>query len=438
MDTVRGKDSTGVFGVTAASHVDSLKGDADGYLFTETKQYDQFKTRMQDYKIAVGHNRAATSGKVNAQNAHPFREKHIIVVHNGSVKNAKDLAETEVDSHTLAFALSQYDAPTALGKIDGAYAVVWYDQQARTLNLARNHLRPLVLLEYPTMWIFASEGGLPMWLNGRENRKHDKAMVVPIDKILSFDLDMLSQGYKEVKYEEYKPKVYAPVKLVQNQVYEDSNHVWRTRQGGTGTDSSSLFPPRPSGLGADGATNLTAHAKKRDYPQLKAGELVQFELDDSQKADGCEVLLGHPVFSGEKDENVWVRVVLPKNDNPYRYFGVGDSPFAGVELWQGEIMHFREMQGIPTVFVRSAITPVDLIKDNQGEANTKSEVEKVLAEGCSKCHQPMVLADVDRGIVRKRADGSWRLICPACLTLSIKAADNAAKAKGMTLRARSH
>src|SRR5687767_11552959 len=103
MDSIRGEDSTGIFGVTKDGNCDIVKGNADGYLFTRTGDYQEFINRMgKHYRIVVGHNRSATTGAVTAENAHPFREKHIVLVHNRTIHNKEKLNnEVEVDSHAI-------------------------------------------------------------------------------------------------------------------------------------------------------------------------------------------------------------------------------------------------------------------------------------------------------------------------------------------------
>src|SRR3990167_9577942 len=217
MDSIRGADSTGVFGVSAHGKVDFVKGNTDGYIFSRSKEYKKFYDRITDYKIIIGHNRKATSGTITANNAHPFHEKHIILVHNGTIANGKELATTEVDSHAIAHALADHDAVTALGKLDGAYALVWYEQSDKTLNLARNKERPLSLLNYLGAWVISSEVGLPLWLQSREDRRvdttdKDKGIIqIPTDKILCFKLENLDKGYFEIPYEEYKRWSYPVV-----------------------------------------------------------------------------------------------------------------------------------------------------------------------------------------------------------------------------------
>lgn len=396
MDSIRGEDSTGVFGVTKEGHCDILKGATDGYLFTRTKNYEDFVKRMgSSYRIVVGHNRSATSGKITSENAHPFRERHIVLVHNGTIHNQSELnKEVEVDSHAITHALADHDPVQALGKINGAFALVWWDESDRTLNLARNNQRPLALLEYENHYVISSEIGLPQWLNGRENRKAIRIEMVPTEKILVLKLDQISKGFFEVPYEEYK-FWSAPVKKYDYPTVREVTHS------------------KPPFVDNSNIVNLTARSKINGI--IKAGNTLMFKLADSRAEEGTEVLLGNPVFEGEIDMNIFVRYVLPKDvtqDELLRYFDH--------EYYTGIVQHYRTVSGVPVAYMKD-VQPHVVVKDQAGNESEKSELEKAMTAGCGKCKKPIALEDVKKGIARRKGDGTYRLVCPDCLDLSIQA-----------------
>jgi hypothetical protein len=419
MDSIRGADSTGCFGVTANGHIDSIKGNTDGWTFTTSKNFAEFSKRVPaNYKIVVGHNRKATSGKITAANAHPFKEKHIIMVHNGMIRNSKSIAETEVDSQAIAHALAEHDAVTALGKLDGAYAIVWFDGSDNTLNMARNKERPLFLVEYAFHWNFASEPGLPLWLNGREGRKPDRIIEVPTEKILTFKLDRLDKGFFEIPYEEFK--------------------VWKAPV--VQTPTSSTWPRTEPPPFPEKVTDLTARKAKNDGMLPKQGEYIEFRLDDCKLDGDAEVLLGHPIFDKEMDTNIFVRCVLKKNDDSSRYFGLdpknGQAVYPMDQLWRAKVMYVRNLMGIATIYAHE-MEPVIIVNDAQGESFTKKEVEAAIKAGCGRCKGAMTVEDIPRSITRKKNNGSWRLVCPKCLEESLKQAHSKFP-EGGTLRARTH
>lgn len=404
MDTIRGEDSTGVFGVTKDGHCDVVKGDADGYLFTRTGNYDDFLTRMdKQYRVVIGHNRAATRGSVTPENAHPFRERHIVLVHNGTINNKDTLnKDVEVDSHAIAHALADQDPVKALSKIDGAYALVWFDSNQRTLNLARNNLRPLYILEYDSFWAISSEAGLPMWLNSRENRTHKAIGLVPEEKILVMKIDQIGKGWHEVPYEEYK---YWKAPTIP---------VFHSATGGNHTTVP--FPKRDVvNVGGSNVTDLTA-TKSKNNGMIKAGDSIVFIPKDSKLEDGAEVLIGHPLFdNNEVDENIVIRAVMPRGTTMEDMMKLMDVP-----KFEAMVQAYRIMGGIPVAFVKE-VKPFVEVMDNANHPSNKIELEEAIKEGCGKCKSIISIDEVKKGIARKKSDGTWRLVCPKCLDATLEA-----------------
>jgi hypothetical protein len=148
LDTLRGFDSTGVMTLRRKFKVDVMKTTMPGDKFVHSPKY--LKTWKPGW-TQFGHNRAATVGKVNVNNAHPFTDGPITLVHNGTLYAAGSTLpvynkKLDVDSMQVAHNFAAYkpeDAKHVLEKIDGAYALVWYDKRDRSVNVARNSERPL-------------------------------------------------------------------------------------------------------------------------------------------------------------------------------------------------------------------------------------------------------------------------------------------------------
>lgn len=146
LDAVRGWDSTGVFNV---------KPDGSTRMFKQASVPTEFLQRTQAQRVLsetgimalVGHNRAATKGLVNDDNAHPFQHDAIIGVHNGTLRTTHQLpnsAKFVVDSDNLYYAMSQEGIDTLIPKVNGAYALVWHDaREAGAVYVLRNSERPL-------------------------------------------------------------------------------------------------------------------------------------------------------------------------------------------------------------------------------------------------------------------------------------------------------
>ena len=172
LDTIRGFDSTGVFGVHNNSNLVLHKDAINGLDFLGTAEYRAFRAEMiSSGKMVVGHNRAATRGNVVDTNAHPFVvDDKIVLVQNGTYKgDHKHHKNTEVDTEAMAHVISESATiEEALQKINAAYAFVWYNADDKTLNLIRNHERPLYLADFHgTGFAFASESTMLSYSFGR-------------------------------------------------------------------------------------------------------------------------------------------------------------------------------------------------------------------------------------------------------------------------------
>ena len=405
MNSIRGWDSTGVFGVTLANNVDICKGDADGYVFTRSKPYSKFETKInRSYRIVVGHNRSATKGSITPHNAHPFQEGNIVMVHNGTIWNSDDLnKEVEVDSHAICHALNDHNAVEALGKINGAFALAWYNKQDKTLNLARNTQRPLWLFETDDFWLFSSEPGLPAWLLGRATPaiKVKEATPIDPDKIISFNLSSLAKGPTEVKYEEYK----APVSEYNFPTHWGPHWKNQTYQ---------ALPPPPK----DPITPIFQNkpriplGKSKNEGILKIGERVLMSFKDYKDIDvpaNGMLFIGHPIFDGEMDENIICRYTATEfnKDNI-------STLILSHDFFYASITGMTNYCGVPCMFVND-LTPVTGTTTFNGETFSKADLVQILGDGCPRCKKPISLEDAGKTFIRQRKDGTYRVVCGDCI-----------------------
>lgn len=167
IDSFRGLDSTGVFGVDNLANVRIVKAAQHGLDFVLQQAYEDFSKEMVRRGVfAVGHNRAATKGEINDKNAHPFYvDDKIVLVQNGTVRGdhkslGKKTKDLEVDSEAVAHLINENeDIEKALQQLDSAYALVWFNVETETLHMIRNLERPLWLSKHKTRngVVFASE-----------------------------------------------------------------------------------------------------------------------------------------------------------------------------------------------------------------------------------------------------------------------------------------
>lgn len=177
---LRGMDSTGVAVVdTTKKQVDVRKLPLPGNYFIEDKQFVRLLPAIRSTNtLTIAHTRAATQGRVNAANAHPFLfrdgkdpSRQLVGVHNGTLTgwlSNKGANEYDVDSQ---WALSRIfeEGIDAFKLFNGAYCFVWWDSRDPTIvNMARNDQRPLsVGFTKKGGLAFASEAGMIDWLADR-------------------------------------------------------------------------------------------------------------------------------------------------------------------------------------------------------------------------------------------------------------------------------
>lgn len=163
LDTLRGEDSTGVFGIDKLGNVSIAKEASEAYSFMSSKEFSDIDSKMFKGGFAlVGHNRKATRGSITDQNAHPFWVRdEVVLVHNGTFYgDHKHIADVEVDSHALAHAIADHkpdDTDEVFKKINAAYATIWYDVRSKKLNFLRNSQRPLWFAQTANAWFVCSE-----------------------------------------------------------------------------------------------------------------------------------------------------------------------------------------------------------------------------------------------------------------------------------------
>jgi len=147
LDSLRGEDSTGVLSV--AKHQDGqemvAKQVGDPFMLFDHKSYDKTVSHRSS-RVLLGHNRYATTGGVNRQNAHPFEFPSVIGMHNGTLTNKHYFDRDNkfnVDSEALYNCIDLFGIDEAVKHAKGAWALTWWDKDARTINYCRNKERPL-------------------------------------------------------------------------------------------------------------------------------------------------------------------------------------------------------------------------------------------------------------------------------------------------------
>jgi len=151
LDTLRGQDSTGVAALRRDGTLEWYKMTIPGYEYIQLNGYKDL-LKFND-RVWLGHNRYKTVGNATRANAHPFvveNEKEntwtIVGAHNGTLKNKSQIDPKNLygtDSEALINLISEVGPKEAIAKIEGAWALVWFDGVEDQLNIIRNEERPI-------------------------------------------------------------------------------------------------------------------------------------------------------------------------------------------------------------------------------------------------------------------------------------------------------
>jgi len=181
IDKLRGVDSTGIGVVEQNGEVAVYKGPWSPETLLDFKVVNA--ALVTSSKVLMGHNRAATRGKVSKANAHPWFTGRILGAHNGTLdfgclKDLEKNYEGDTDSEQLINSIHSLDGSiaNALKLTSGAWALTIYDKDTEIISLVRNDQRPLfyALSESRDTLYWASEAYMLRWILERNDIKiHD-------------------------------------------------------------------------------------------------------------------------------------------------------------------------------------------------------------------------------------------------------------------------
>jgi hypothetical protein len=185
--SLRGPHSTGV-GIAINTKkkgpfISYYKSAENPYSLIQKKEFQDWFNPKKNKAIAfLGHNRYATVGRIIGANAHPFMHKNILLTHNGSIWNAKELTKNlvasekdykdfDVDSEHATFLMAHRGAGFSIPKFTGGFAISWFDVKHETMNLVRNSQKPLWIAchKFRDAFYYASERDMLLWLLKRNN-----------------------------------------------------------------------------------------------------------------------------------------------------------------------------------------------------------------------------------------------------------------------------
>jgi predicted glutamine amidotransferase len=177
-NTIRGAHSTGIASVHSSGKVDVHKRTGVPHFLLWNEEYAKFaETQKHGVVCRIGHNRHATQGTINNDNAHPFQHGNITLAHNGTVydhalkdirKGAKSIFQT--DSETITEGVNRLGIDKVWHEIEyGAAALTYWNTANKSMHLIRDDKRPLFYAffnAYRNM-VWASEAPMLEWIFNR-------------------------------------------------------------------------------------------------------------------------------------------------------------------------------------------------------------------------------------------------------------------------------
>lgn len=191
IDVIRGSDSTGLALVNNLLDVSVIKKAMNPIDFLDLKSVDEELTWMSN--CIIGHNRNATRGAVSNNSAHPFDFTNLVGAHNGTLKNCNELDDNrdfDVDSENLYHHMNNNGVEDTFNKMDGAFALTWFDKTDNCLYFLRNNQRPLcycITKDNKTMF-WASEAWMLYGILSRNKIEHEPIIITGIDTLYKFEV----------------------------------------------------------------------------------------------------------------------------------------------------------------------------------------------------------------------------------------------------------
>lgn len=169
--------------------------------------------------VLIGHGRHATVGAISDDNAHPFEFSNLIGAHNGTL-NGRSASELDhfdkfgTDSEALYHNINEHGIEEVIPKIQGVWALTWFDFDRDVLCFLRNSERPLsyTFSKDARRLYWASEAWMLRGVLARNRIDHTDVVSLKENTLVRFSVPNSSTerfgDYEAVPLEGYKAPAF--------------------------------------------------------------------------------------------------------------------------------------------------------------------------------------------------------------------------------------
>jgi len=364
----------------------------------------------------IGHNRLATHGEKIDRHTHPFWVGDVILAHNGVVPQHNLLVQEaphfDVDSEAVANAINTLGAKEALEKLQGAYALVWYNEKEKNLYFARNDDRPItyVVSKDRKYLIYASEPGMIRWIAGRNDIEINQVLALKSGVILKIPLGT-TDAQLDSKFTVWTP----PPK----QQHHNNNGNFGRRKGWNFKDNDPLDDEAEYIRDAVLRQNTALEARKSKFLgecKLSYHQDIPFWITACYMNSPSGKPTGFQLVYGDVEENVPYMI---KANNVSLTFSEGDEVLGKIVGVSFEIHGNKEQPVIWVSNIRKIENNIDEMITSPGLPTlTRSktpldykEFRALTARGCNWCNKVIAFADYDKVLWTDKQEP----VCPSCV-----------------------